>query len=214
MTVEDTTEVINLLKTLTLDERKHVRQQLDITIAPQTTATTTTKKKAPGEETIQILKLFQTDLSDTPKTVDQVIDQVLDLGLVKLGTVKLGKKNVDVLRNMVTKVGPEYIDNVGLKMKELSFMKDLEDLIQLDKKDVDVLRKMVEQVGPEYLGLELEYLGNVDRTLTDLKRTEAEKFLVNELANLKTEIEKRFLVNELIRYKRRLASPKKMPPAA
>ena len=141
MTVED---VIDRLKTLTLDEKKHVHQQLDniMTIAPKTTATTTTKKKAPvapqptvttttkkeapgestikketlGEWTIKILTLFKADASDVSKTAIPV----LNLGLVTLSTVKLLKKDEKVLRKMVQHVGQGYLKVANDKQKDLS----------------------------------------------------------------------------------------------
>ena len=81
----------------------------------ETPGESTIKKETPGEWTINIIKLFQADPSDIFETANKV----LDIGLVNLSTVKLGKKNVGVLRDMVGKVGTKYSDRAQEKFKQL-----------------------------------------------------------------------------------------------
>ena len=213
MTVE---EVAKLVAELTPDELEKLLAMM--AIAPQPPATLTPKTETPvapqpltlpthkeeicGELTIKIFTRFKADASDISNTAILV----LDLGLLTLGTVKLGKKNLDVLQAMVTKAGPKYRGNVNSKMVNVDLKMDrLTGLKKLVKEDVDDLREMAKQSGLEYLAVGLESLGKVGR-----KRA---------LANLKTEIEKGFLVYEIIRYKRWLSiygknEAKNMPQAA
>jgi hypothetical protein len=159
-------EVAQLVARLTPNDLDAVRQLLNnMTIAPQQPATPT-----PGP--IYILKLFQSETGDVSDTARQVLEG----DLLAISKVKLSKKDVGVLRNMVEIVGLDYVNNVDFKM-------------------IDVARKMQkvkDEVKDDLIKLGIN---GVDMM-----------FLVDEIiANLKTEIEKRFYVNELIRYKKRLS---------
>ena len=220
MTVEDATKAAKLVAELTPGELEEVRNLLaKMAIAPQPPATLTPKTETPvapqsptlptpkeeetrGERTIKTLTLFKADASDISNTASQV----LDLGLATLGTVKLGKKDLDVLQAMVNVIPGPYRGNVVDKMVNVGLMmEELEDPEHSGNTNVGVLREMVKQFGIEYLGAGLETLDQVGRE--------------RALANLKTEIEKGFLVYEIIRYKRWLSiygknEAKNMPQAA
>ena len=171
-------------------------------VAPQSLTLQTPKEETRGERTIKIFTRFKADASDISNTAILV----LDLGLLTLGTVKLGKKDLDVLQAMVNVIPGPYRGNVVRKMVNVGLMmEELEDPEHSGNTNVGVLREMVKQFGIEYLGAGLETLDQVGRE--------------RALANLKTEIEKGFLVYEIIRYKRWLSiygknEAKNMPQAA
>jgi len=77
-----------------------------------------TKKETPGESAITIIKLFQADPSDNFKTASKV----LDMGLVNLSKVKLGKKNVGVLREMVKEIGNKYSDKAEEQFNQVPIL--------------------------------------------------------------------------------------------
>ena len=127
LTPDELEEVCKLLGIMTIAPQPPatLTPKTETPVAPQPPTLPTPKKKAPGESTIKketrgewtikILTLFKADASDISNTAILV----LDFGLVTLSTVKLLKKNVDVLRKMVRHVGAEFEGMANDKQKEL-----------------------------------------------------------------------------------------------
>jgi len=153
-------EVAQLVARLPPNELDAVRQLLNnMTIAPQQPATPT-----PGP--IYILKLFQSETGDVSDTARQVLEG----DLLAISKVKLSKKDVGVLRNMVEIVGLDYVNNVDFKMidvaRKMQKVKDevKDDLIKLGINGVDIL---------------------VDEIIANFKTAIEKLFYVNELTRYK-----------------------------